>query len=120
MTEGDDKQRLAQLEAKLEAAKKAQEPEPPAETHFTLANQAWRMVTELVAGLVIGFGVGFGLDSLLGTTPIFMVLFIVLGLVAGVKVMLKSANEIQAHAIEAGEAGRSDASGETGQDEKRD
>ena len=60
-----------------------------------MANQAWRMVTELVAGLVIDLGIGYGLDVLLGTTPIFMVLFILLGLAAGVNVMLRSAREIQ-------------------------
>lgn len=101
MVDDDQKQRLAQLEAKIDAAKKAQEPEPPKETHFTLANVAWRMVTELVAGLVIGLGIGYGLDSLFGTIPIFLVLFILLGLGAGVNVMLRTAKEIQAKQAEA-------------------
>ena len=95
MTEDDQKQRLAQLEAKLAAAKRAQEPAPPCETHFTLANQAWKMVTELVAGLVIGLCIGYGLDFVLGTTPIFLVLFILMGFAAGVNVMLRSAREVQ-------------------------
>ena len=85
MIDDDQKQRMAQLEEKLAAAKKAhEEPEPRADEHYSMANQAWRMVTELVAGLVIGLGIGYGLDVLLGTTPIFMVLFILLGLAAGV------------------------------------
>ena len=91
MIDDDQKQRMAQLEEKLAAAKK----EPRADEHYSMANQAWRMVTELVAGLVIGLGIGYGLDVLLGTTPIFMVLFILLGLAAGVNVMLRSAREIQ-------------------------
>ena len=53
------------------------------------------MVIELVAGLGIGFGMGYGLDYLFGTIPIFLVLFTLLGLVAGVKVMLRSAKEVQ-------------------------
>jgi ATP synthase protein I len=53
------------------------------------------MVIELVAGLGIGFGIGYGLDYLLGTLPIFMVLFTMLGLAAGVKTMLRSAQEVQ-------------------------
>ncbi len=53
------------------------------------------MVIELVAGLMIGFGIGYGLDLLLGTIPIFLVLFTMLGLAAGVKTMLRSAQEIQ-------------------------
>ena len=56
---------------------------------------AWRMVIELCAGLGIGFGIGYSLDWFLGTLPIFMVLFVMLGLAAGVKTMLRSAQEIQ-------------------------
>ncbi|WP_442915772.1 AtpZ/AtpI family protein [Leisingera sp. SS27] len=95
VTDDDQKQRMAQLEEKLAAARKAQEPKPRADEHYSLANQAWRMVIELVAGLAIGFGIGYGLDHLFGTLPIFMVLFIMLGLAAGVKTMLRTAQEIQ-------------------------
>ncbi|MGR3615533.1 MAG: AtpZ/AtpI family protein [Paracoccaceae bacterium] len=86
---------MSQLEGRLAAARKAQEPKPRADEHYSLANQAWRMVIELVAGLGIGFGIGYGLDSLFGTIPIFLVLFTLLGLAAGVKTMLRSAQEIQ-------------------------
>ncbi|MBE1295140.1 MAG: F0F1 ATP synthase subunit I [Rhodobacteraceae bacterium] len=95
MTDDDQKQRMAQLEARLAEARKAQEPKPRADEHYSLANQAWRMVVELVAGLGIGFGIGYGLDQLFGPLPIFMVLFILLGLAAGVKTMLRTAQEIQ-------------------------
>ena len=95
VTDDDQKQRMAQLEARLAEARKAQEPKPRADEHYSLANQAWRMVIELVAGLGIGFGIGYGLDQLFGTLPIFMVLFILLGLAAGVKTMLRTAQEIQ-------------------------
>ncbi|WP_192967239.1 AtpZ/AtpI family protein [Phycobacter azelaicus] len=95
VTDDDQKQRMAQLEARLAEARKAQEPKPRADEHYSLANQAWRMVVELVAGLGIGFGIGYGLDQLFGTLPIFMVLFILLGLAAGVKTMLRTAQEIQ-------------------------
>jgi ATP synthase protein I len=57
------------------------------------------MVIELVAGLMIGFGMGYGLDFLFGTTPIFLVLFILLGFVAGVKTMMRSAQEMQKDAL---------------------
>lgn len=95
MTDDDQKQRLAQLEERLAAARKAQEPKPRADEHYSMANQAWRMVLELVSGLVIGFGIGYGLDVVFGTMPVFMVLFVMLGLAAGVKTMLRSAQEIQ-------------------------
>ena len=65
------------------------------------------MVVELVAGLGIGFGIGYGLDSLFGTIPIFLVLFTLLGLAAGVKTMLRTAQEIQEQKL-ADEAERDD------------
>ena len=95
MTSPDQRQQMEQLEAKLAAAKQRGAPKPRADEHYSQANMAWRMVIELVAGLGIGFGIGYGLDVLFGTLPIFMVLFVMLGLAAGVKTMLRSAQEIQ-------------------------
>ncbi|MFC4667635.1 AtpZ/AtpI family protein [Seohaeicola nanhaiensis] len=95
MSDDDQKQRLAQLEAKIAAAREAVTPKSHKEEHYSQAQLAWRMVIELVAGLGIGFGMGYGLDRLFGTLPIFLVLFTLLGLAAGVKVMLRSAEEIR-------------------------
>ena len=95
MTDPDQQQQLEQLEARIKAAKARSAPKPRADEHYSQAQLAWRMVIELVAGLGIGFGIGYGLDVLLGTLPIFMVLFTMLGLAAGVKTMLRSAQEIQ-------------------------
>ncbi|GAA6163580.1 AtpZ/AtpI family protein [Pelagimonas sp. KU-00592-HH] len=95
VTDPDQKERMAQLEERIEAARRAQDPKPRVDEHYSAANLAWRMVIELVAGLGIGFGIGYGLDSLIGTLPIFMVLFTMLGLAAGIKTMLRSATEIQ-------------------------
>ena len=95
VTEPDQTQKLADLEARIAAAKAAQAPKPRADEHYSQAQLAWRMVIELVAGLGIGFGIGYGLDVLFGTLPVFMVLFVMLGLAAGVKTMLRSAKEIQ-------------------------
>jgi ATP synthase protein I len=52
-------------------------------------------VIELVAGIAIGFGIGFGLDWLFGTVPIFLILFIGLGLAAGIRTMMRTAEEVQ-------------------------
>jgi len=91
-----DEERLARLEARIKAAKGEAEAETPkADGHYTQAQAGWRMVTELVTGIVIGFGIGYGLDSLFGTMPIFLVLFVLLGFAAGVRVMLRTAQEIQ-------------------------
>ncbi len=112
MTDDDQKQRMAQLEAKIEAAKKAKEPKPRADADVSGGELAWRMVIEMVSGLGIGFGIGYGLDSLFGTIPIFLVLFTLLGLAAGVKVMLRSAQEAQE------KQERGEAKAETEKDEK--
>ena len=96
MSDEDRKQRLAQLEARIAAARKVDAPKAHTEEHYSQAQLAWRMVIELVAGLGIGFGIGYGLDRLFGTLPIFLVLFTLLGLAAGIKTMMRSAQEIQA------------------------
>ncbi|APZ53008.1 ATP synthase protein I [Salipiger abyssi] len=107
----DPKRQLDALEAKIAAVKAARDSDRThQEEHYSQAQLAWRMVTEMVAGLGIGFGIGYGLDVVFGTTPFLMVLFTVLGLVAGVRVMLRSAAEIQ-------KAQTAEAAGE---DEKRD
>ena len=95
MTDPERQQQLEQLEARINAVKKRSAPKPRVDEHHSQAQLAWRMVIELVAGLGIGFGIGYGLDLLFGTLPIFMVLFVMLGLAAGVKTMLRSAQEIQ-------------------------
>ena len=87
--------RLKALDDRISAAKKANAPPKRADEHYSTANTAWRMVIELVAGLGIGFGIGYGLDLFFGTLPVFMVLFVMLGLAAGVKTMLRSAQEMQ-------------------------
>ena len=95
MTDPDEKQRMAQLEDKIANAKAVHRPQSQIEDHHSQAHAGWRMVTELVAGLLIGFCIGYGLDNLFGTLPIFLVLFVLLGFAAGVKTMLRSAQDIQ-------------------------
>ncbi|MEM8732424.1 MAG: AtpZ/AtpI family protein [Pseudomonadota bacterium] len=84
------------MEERIAAAKRAQEPGPRQDEHYSQAQLAWRMVIELVAGLGIGFAIGYGLDGLLGSQPILMVVFTLLGLAAGIKTMMRSASEVQA------------------------
>lgn len=96
MAEPTDDERMRKLEARIETARKSIEPaKSHQEEHYSKAQQGWRMVTELVAGLGIGFGIGYGLDRLMGTIPIFLVLFTLLGFAAGVRVMMRTANEFQ-------------------------
>lgn len=91
----DPSARLRALEQRIAAAKGEAEVKPHSQEHHSQAQLAWRMVIELVAGLAIGFGIGYGLDAVFGTQPFLMVLFIFFGLAAGVKTMLRSAQEMQ-------------------------
>lgn len=93
--ETSDADRLKALDERIRKAKAGPEQKPHMEEHYSQAQLAWRMVIELVAGLVIGFGIGYGLDLLLGSTPWLMIIFVFLGFAAGVKTMLRSAQEMQ-------------------------
>jgi ATP synthase protein I len=95
MLEPEDKARLDALSKRIEAAKGPGQPGSKVEEHHSQTQAGWRMVTELVTGLLIGFGIGFGLDKVLGTLPIFLVLFTLLGFAAGVRVMMRTAAEMQ-------------------------
>ena len=95
MSDHDPTDRLKALEDKIAAARGGEADKPHSEEHYSQAQHAWRMVIELVAGLGIGFGIGYGLDALLGTQPWLMVLFVFLGFAAGVKTMMRTAQEMQ-------------------------
>ena len=96
MADESERERLIRLEERINRAKSAQEPRSGPEDHHTQAQAAWRMVIELVTGLLLGFGIGYGLDALFGTRPILLVLFTLLGFAAGVRTMLRTAEEIAA------------------------
>jgi len=95
MPDAPDPNRLSELEQRIAAAKKAQEPAPKEQSKASQAQHAWRMIIELTVGIAIGVGIGYGLDVLFGTMPWFLVPFTLLGFAAGVNVMLKTAKELQ-------------------------
>lgn len=95
MTDGPDPKRLDALSEKLEAARQAKKPVKAEESHYTAARVGWQMVTELVVGLLLGFAIGFGIDHLLDTRPWFMLIFTMLGFAAGVRTMMRTAQEVQ-------------------------
>lgn len=117
MIDPEEKERLDRLEARIRALKKAEAGNTAKrhqDEHHSQAHLAWRMVIELVAGLGIGFGIGYALDLWLGTMPIFLVLFILLGFAAGVRVMMRSAQEVQ------GQLAAGQKTSGAAEDEKRD
>jgi ATP synthase protein I len=95
MADKDQRERLAELQKRIDSARKRREPPPRTENRMLDASNAWRMVIELVTGLVVGFGIGYGLDWVFGTLPVFLVVFTLLGFAAGVRVMTETARSMQ-------------------------
>ncbi len=87
---------LAALDARIAALRDARKPKRSAGADkFNAASLAWRMVTELVVGVLLGAGIGWGIDSAIGTLPAFLLIFTLLGFAAGVRVMMRSADELR-------------------------
>ncbi len=103
MLDPDERARLDALAKRIEAAKAVEKPRSAVAEHHSQAQAGWRMVTELVAGLLIGFGIGYGLDAVFGTLPWFLVVFTLAGFAAGVRVMLRTAQELSAGTTNGGQ-----------------
>ncbi|HSG56785.1 MAG TPA: AtpZ/AtpI family protein [Paracoccaceae bacterium] len=95
MADQPDRDRLRELEDLIAAANKAREPEPPRQSKYEASSLAWRMVLELVIGMALGCFIGYGLDAFLGTLPIFLMIFALLGFAAGIRTMMRSAQEVK-------------------------
>ena len=59
---------------------------------------AFRFSTELVVAVGVGAGLGWVLDHFLHTAPIFLVVMFVLGAAAGIRNVMRAANELNAEA----------------------
>jgi len=95
--QGDDGAKLRDLEARIKAAKGEVDKPEVSEVveHYSQAQLAWRMVTELVVGLLLGAAIGYGLDVLFGAAPWFLIVFCMLGFAAGIRTMMRTAEEVQ-------------------------
>ena len=108
MVDPADKARLERLDKRIAELKGKDAPRSSeVEEHHSQVQAGWRMVIELVTGVAIGAGMGYGLDVLFGTLPVFLVVMTLLGFAAGVRTMLRTAEEIQRD--NAGAAGMDDA-----------
>lgn len=88
--------RLADLGRRISAARGADAPKPRGDRDkYSAMSMAWRMIIELVVATMIGAAMGWGLDSLFGSLPLFLIVFILLGFLAGVRTMMRSAEEMQ-------------------------
>lgn len=93
---GSSKGALTDLERRISAARETGKPEPRNRAgKYAAASMAWRMITELVMSVMVGAAMGWGLDALFGTLPAFLIVFVLLGFAAGVRMMLRTAEEMQ-------------------------
>jgi ATP synthase protein I len=95
-----DPQKLRELGKRLDdaQAKRAVRTQRPPPTQLGIAG---RLATELVAALLVGGALGWGVDWLFGhfgvhTKPVFLILLFVLGAAAGIRGVMRAANEINA------------------------
>lgn len=92
----DQEDRLSDLDARIARLRDARKPKRSDRAdEFSAASMAWRMVTELVVGIFLGAGIGWGIDGALGTLPLFLLVFGLLGFAAGIRTMLRSAEEMR-------------------------
>lgn len=96
--------RLAELDRKISDARDVGGPIPRADKDkYAAMSMGWRMVIELVVSVMVGAAMGWGLDSLFGSLPLFLIVFVLLGFAAGVRTMMRSAEEMQRKAAERSE-----------------
>ena len=87
---------LNELGDKIDAIREARKPKEPTKGgKYAGAGFGWRMTVDLVTGVCVGAAIGWGLDTLFGSKPLFLIVFVLFGFAAGVRVMLKSAEEFQ-------------------------
>lgn len=95
MADKPDRDKLSELEDRINAAKAARAPAKTGRNKYEATSIAWRMVLELVIGMALGCAIGYGLDVVFGTLPIFLIIFALFGFAAGVRTMMRSAEEVK-------------------------
>ena len=96
MVSDAERSKLEAVQQRIDALRAARAPKRnPAAEKFTAASLAWRMVTELVVGVLMGAGIGWAIDSALATKPLFLLIFGLLGFAAGIRTVMRSADEVR-------------------------
>jgi ATP synthase protein I len=102
MADEPDPDRLRALEARLNRVKGlAVKAGASVGTGFSQGEVAWRMII---------MGIGYGLDVLFGTLPVFLIIFALFGFAAGIKTMLRTADQMKKQQ-DTGKPGFSDGGG---------
>lgn len=87
--------RLSDLEARLDEARRRLDPQP-AQVAGRALGQGFRLGLELVSGVLAGAFVGFMLDRWLNTSPAFLLVFFFVGMAAGFLNLMRAVKREQA------------------------
>ena len=94
MGQDDPKSSFEDLDARLKSARHRQTPRSPRSREAKPLGVAMRISVELAAGLVVGGGIGYFLDRWLGTGPWLMIVFFFFGAAAGIRNVMRAAEQL--------------------------
>lgn len=104
MSRQDDQSELRELDQKLTRVEAEREKlKNPPEGDRSAMGTAFRLSSEFVIAIFVGAFIGWHLDGWLGTKPWLLVLFLMLGFGAGIKLVFRSAAEMDNRARKARE-----------------
>ena len=84
-----DKDKLKELQERIDAAQASQEPKPVSQTSMEGMNTGMRILTELIGIMVASGVIGYFIDLWLETSPGFLLGMLVLGMVTFFYKLLK-------------------------------
>ena len=94
MSEDDPDARLADIEARLKAARAQRGEVRKVESPNSKLGIAFRLVTELLAAVIVGGAIGWGLDRFFATGPLFLIVMFMVGVAAGFFNVVRSAQQM--------------------------
>ena len=89
-----DSKRLAELEGRLQKARRQRGEVQQSESSNSKLGIAFRLVTELVAAVIVGGGIGWAFDYVFGTTPFLLIVMFLLGAAAGIVNVVRTARQM--------------------------
>jgi ATP synthase protein I len=91
---GPDAQRLAELEERLQKARRRGGETPQAKRSDSSLGVALRLSFDIIAAVVVGAGMGWLLDRWFGTAPFLFIVFFFLGAAAGFLNVIRAARKM--------------------------
>lgn len=98
MGQNDPESSFEDLDARLKSARQRMEPSSRSSADAKPLGVAMRISVELVAGLVVGGAIGYFLDRWLGTLPWLTIVFFFIGAAAGIRNVMRAAEEMNRQA----------------------